>query len=158
MEDILPLLFGLAWIIISAYRNNQKQKKAQDRPQPSESTPQPPVDEVPEWLRRLAEKMDGNLTPAPEPVVVTPTPKPVQPVKKKPKAPSSFLNVDRKVSGAGMSAYRMSESEEGVRSTTPNTSTPNVLQTAFEGPSMGGEMFDLRQALVLSAIIQRPYN
>lgn len=158
MEDLLPLLFGLAWVIISAYRNNQKQKKAQDRPQPSQGTPPPPVDEVPDWLRRLAEKMDGNLAPAPEPVVVAPVSKPAPPSKKMTQKASPFLSADRKGSLEDIGDYRMSASEEGKRSTVVNIPPASTLQPSFEAPSLGSEMFDLRQALILSTIMQRPYN
>jgi|GEM_PF-6882673 len=143
MEDFIPILVGLIWMIVSAVRNNRKQKEQQ--------APSAPESDVPEWYRKLTEAMEQPKPKAPEPkpLVVA---KPVRPAKKT----EPFLTVDSRPGPESMDGYRMSVSEGGQRASRP---TPRpMVPLEVEEVGTVANMTDWREAFIHSIVLERPYR
>lgn len=143
MEDLIPILIGVIWMIVSAVRNNRKQKEQEH--------PSSPQTDVPDWYRRLTEAMDQPKQKVSEPkpsTVASPAPL----VKKK----EPFLTVDSRPGPESLEGYRMSMSEGGQRASRP-TPRPEV---ALEVEEVGtvANMTDWREAFIHSIMLERPYR
>lgn len=143
MEDLIPILIGVIWMVVSAVRNNRKQKE--------DANPSAPKSDVPEWYRSLTEAM-GQPTPEapkPQPVVVSTSGRPAK--KREP-----FLAVDSRPGPENLEGYRMSESEGGQRASRP--ATRQVVQLEVEEVGTVANMTDWREAFVHSIMLERPYR
>lgn len=138
METLIPILIAIVVFAFQAYANFQKeQEKARKR-----NLGQPPVPPLPE---------ENANRPAAKPAIDVQGREPARPQRKAEplreayQSYSGFMEVDevkrmRKVRKQPLSSLRL-EVDEGTDS-------------AFEGK---GKSFDLRDAVIKSAILERPY-
>lgn len=149
--NIIYIIVGIAWFFYNAYRKSQSEKQTPDaKPRKSESSRRKTATSEPQTLEEL---IFGKQDP--EPVQTEPIKVEVPQYKNQDK----FLNLDRDHSHLP-EGYKMSVSESGShrvqRQVQPlvqeeNQSEANVMDELFP------EGFDLKKAVVLNAILERPY-
>lgn len=149
--NIIYILVGIAWFFYNAYRKSQGEKQnPESKPRKSARTRQKTTTSEPQTLEELIfGKQDL------EPVQAEPIKAEVPHYKNQDK----FLNLDRDHSHLP-EGYKMSVSESGShrvqRQVQPLVqeeyhSEANVMDELFP------EGFDLKKAVVLNAILERPY-
>jgi hypothetical protein len=149
--NIIYIVVGIAWFFYNAYRKSQGEKQAPDaKPRKSARSRRKSTSSEPQTLEEL---IFGKQDP--EPIQAKHTKVEVSQVKNQDK----FLNFDRDHSHLP-EGYKMSVSESGShriqRQVQPLVqkeyqSEANVMDELFP------EGFDLKKAVVLNAILERPY-
>jgi hypothetical protein len=157
MENIVYLLIGIAWFFWNAYRKS-KEEDSNKTPVPKSSKPrrfeeakEEPLAEPFKSLEDLImEQIEGKKKPEPVPIKVEPEQHHNQ---------DKFLNLDLDHSHLPPD-YKMSESEKGShrvqRQVERNVQVEEREETLAD--QLFPEGFDLRKAVVLNAILERPYG
>ena len=152
LGNIIYILIGIGWFFWNAYKKSQA-KKEKPSPKRRARSPKAPEQADPEY-KTLEDLIFGREEE--KEVVVEPVVTPTVTYKNEDK----FLNIDRDHSHLP-DDYQMSVSESGshrvqrqVQKTFKEEMGPeiNVREELFP------EGFDLRRAVVLSAILDRPYR
>lgn len=149
--NIIYIIVGIAWFFYNAYRKSQGEKKASkttsrksSRPQRTTSTTEP---------QTLEELIFGRQNP--EPVKA----EPLKVERQKHRNEGKFLNIDRDHSHLSED-YKMSVSESGSHRVQRQVK-PLVKSEDLEEHNVMDELFpegfELKKAIVLNAILERPY-
>ena len=155
IENILYVIIGIGWFLWNAYRKSQ-QGKGQQRPRPKrpQASPtqmeEPSADPFKTLEDIILEQLEGKKEPKPEPVVIQ---------EERHANQDKFLSMDLDHSHLPPD-YKMSVGESGShrvqRQVTPlkreeKEPEVSVMDELFP------EGFDLKKAVVLNAILERPY-
>lgn len=184
MDDLLTILLVVGWLILGIYQNSRKQKKLKEarrqaamreevgrtperdkvgRPQGREKTVAPPP--VPEMKETPVDEPDiedvlGELLglptqpkpkPQPQPVTSTSVSQPPSPVKAEPYSPLAYTPLIEQINKPQYESIEFREEHM-----TPGYNIDNQEPEHWTHPLLHD--FDLRQAIVYSAILHRPYT
>ncbi|MDK2909848.1 MAG: hypothetical protein PWR20_1415 [Bacteroidales bacterium] len=178
MDDLLTILLVVGWMVLGIYQNSRKQKKraetkrqAAERerqrssPQsgpvypstrPQENRPQKPLIEETENFPQEPnlEEVLGELLgmPAkPKPVAKPREPKPVETVKAEPYSPLAYTPLVEQINKPQYESIEFREEHQ-----TPGYHIQDAENVQWSHPELEG--FDLRKAVIYSAILNRPYS
>lgn len=156
IENILYVIIGIGWFLWNAYRKTQQEKSktlprrksAQPKPSPAS---QPGSDPFKTLEDLILEQLDGKVEPKPEPIPVV--------KESKHRNQDKFLNMDLDHSHLPDN-YQMSVGESGShrvqRQVTPLKQEEKEPELSVMD-ELFPEGFELRKAVVLNAILERPY-
>ncbi len=155
IENVLYIIIGIGWFLWNAYRKTKQEKpkgapRRNQQPTPS-STDQPSADPFRTLEDIILEQLEGETEakPAPVPVAVEP----------RHKNQDKFLSVDLDHSHL-LDDYQMSVGESGShrvqRQVTP-LKTEQMEPELSVMDELFPDGFELRKAVVLNAILERPY-
>ena len=150
MEELLPLIIGILWLVYTFYSRGQKKKTPGDAP--------PKAKEKPSFLEQLL-GAEGLQVSSPEPVdyeedfLYEMEEEPVKPMEKH-ESRSPFLNAElSRYQDEGqsqfMEAFYLDEEDAGNVE-----SERHYLASEWNEQN---ESFDLKKAVVFSAILDAPY-
>jgi hypothetical protein len=177
MDDLLTILLVVGWMALGIYQNSRKQKKIKEAkrqaaereayaPPPPRPVAQkaPPVEKpapqpMPETWEELPpepnlEDVLGELLgmpTKPKPVVKTPVSKPAQPLKAEPYSPLAYTPLIDQINKPQYESIEFREEHK-----TPGYQIEDSAHERWNYPGFDG--FDLRQAVIYSAILNRPYS
>lgn len=178
MDDLLTILLVVGWMVLGIYQNSRKQKKraqakrqAADReekrsnPQSGpvyqttksqENRPQKPfIEEAEDFPQEPnLEEVLGELLgmPAkPKPVVKTLESKPVEGTKAEPYSPLAYTPLIEQINKPQYESIEFREEHK-----TPGYLIEDGRNVQWTHPDL--EEFDLRKAVIYSAILNRPYS
>lgn len=140
MEELIYLAVVVGWFLLNAYKKSQAKKQQEaERPQRRNAEEEYAPDEA-STVEDLLRQLMGEETRPPEPVKVAPAPPPRD-------EPKPFLTYD-----APKAERPASLKQERAAKKAQNSSAGS--RTTFAEPQ---ESFDLREAIIHQAILQRPY-
>ena len=155
MDDLIYILLGIAWIIYAAYRVNQKQKKRPPAQSQSQSEPQNTYEQSPRPIETIFreilgedESLERQFIPESESydeVVVR------------------ELEQEKKLYSRPKTSLESIPLEEGVSAFDYSKGYPKQQMIFSEEDSSAAipreyYHFDLRKAVIYSAILNRPYQ
>ena len=159
MEDlgnIIYVIIGIGWFLWNAYRKSQQEKgqrkpqRQMSQPTPTEMT-EPGSDPFKSLEDMILEQLEGKKEPVVEPIVVQ---------EKRHHNQDKFLNMDLDHSHLPDN-YKMSEGEGGSHRVQRQVRPLKMEESEPENSVMNQlfpEGFELRKAVVLNAILERPYR
>lgn len=158
MDDLLYILAVVAWIAYSFFKNSKKVKEQRPtitRNEPVERAPRKEYPEVRDILRELMGEEEENV-PAPAPVVVAPR-------EEERKMTSDTYQYE--VPQGQFSWDDMYEEKKGTPASIRAAAEAQRYTATSDGQLLFHEQkpvkrghFDLRRAIILSEILNRPYD
>ena len=153
--NIIYVIVAIGWFLWNAYKKSQEGKQ-QPKPQ-RESRPQvDPKEQESSWKTfedMILGQLEGNEAPKPEPIAVETVPP-------RHKHQDKFLNADLDHSHLPAD-YKMSVGERGSHRVQRQVTRLKVDVVEEQPSLMDGlfpEGFDLKKAVVLDAVLNRPYS
>lgn len=155
--NIIYVIAAIGWFFWNAYEKSQDgrpdgQPKSAPQPQPK-SKRKTAFDTLEELIK---EQMGEEVTREPEPVVAKP-----EPIQRKQRNRDKFLNLDRTHQHLS-DDYVMSVGESGShrvqRQVTRLKTEASIEEKSVMDELFPNDGFDLRKAVVLNAILERPYK
>lgn len=179
MDDLLTILLVVGWMVLGIYQNSRKQKKraeakrqAAERERQRNSPPSGPVYQTtrpqenrpqkpPSWRKQKISLQEPNLEevlgellgmPAkPKPVAKPRESKPVETAKAEPYSPLAYTPLIEQINKPQYESIEFREEHK-----TPGYHIQDTGNVQWTHPELEG--FDLRKAVIYSAILNRPYS
>jgi len=159
MDDLIYILFGIAWIAVAIYRYNQK-KKAGTSPQPQ---PYEEPEDEPKRFRDAGEILEELLLnnqaePNPDPFyqeLEPPTPKPIEEFQPAGDTYSFENEYDR----LGIQSIEEVTLEPDIRTKEFDADSPILLEDITNEENRTEKPFhiDIKKAVIYSEILNRPH-
>jgi hypothetical protein len=150
MEELIYLAIVVGWFLLNAYKKSQEAKRkrqAESGPETFDEGQREPAVDMEQMLRELM-GVPKEPQPEPEPVFVP------QPVRKTPRSTARQVaaaqRTPRAVRPTAENAARAASDARNERRAVRAQEAETVAETV--------QGFDLRQAVIHSAILQRPYS
>jgi hypothetical protein len=150
MEELIYLAVVVGWFLLNAFKKSQEAKRkrqAESGQETFDDRQQEPVTDMEEMLRELM-GVPKDQESAPEPVRV---PEPVKvPSPSRPRSMSVPQPTPRTVRPVAENAAKAASDARNAR----RAARAQQVETVGES----GVEFDLRQAIIYSSVLQRPYS